>query len=141
MTLMRSALPVAATACTLLATMSITLAEGLPITPGLWEMTTQNPMTGTDVVRQECMTEAVFDPSHMIGKERGCDVSNQAVSGNTVDYDMTCQDPSGQGAMQAHFSFTIDGDQGNGNVDMSFDMGGQTMKMNHKVSAKRVGDC
>jgi hypothetical protein len=117
------------------------MAEGLPITPGLWEMTTQNPMTGADVVRQECMTEAVFDPSDMMGEERGCDISNQAVNGNTVDYDLACKDPSGQGAMQGHFSFTVDGDQGNGNVDMSLEFNGQTMNVSHTVSAKRVGDC
>ncbi|MEZ5930353.1 MAG: DUF3617 family protein [Alphaproteobacteria bacterium] len=131
----------AALAAALLAAASTAAAEGLPITPGLWEMTSKNPMTGQDHVRQECMTEAVFDPSEMMGEERGCSVSDETVSGNTVDYDMTCSDPNMPGSFNGHFTFTIDGDQGSGNVDMTFDMNGQTMTMSQQVSARRVGDC
>ena len=118
------------------------VAEGLPITPGLWEMTSQNPMTGEDDVFEECMSEGVFDPISMMEETDGCTFSNQTVSGNTIDYDMTCTDPDMPGAMTAQFSFTIDGDQGSGNVDMSMDMNGQTaMTMSTSVAAKRVGDC
>jgi len=116
-------------------------AEGLPITPGLWEMTTQNPMTGANEVQQECMTENVFHPSEMMEEDAGCTVSDEVVSGNTVDYEMTCSDPNMPGSMNGLFSFTIDGDQGNGNVDMTFDVNGQTMNMSYSIAAKRVGDC
>ena len=136
-----SVLHLSAAALILGAGAPVAFAEGLPITPGLWEMTSQNPMTGTDVVRQECMVDAVFDPSAMMGEERGCTVSDEVVSGNTVDYDLTCTDPNMQGSFNGHFSFTIEGDQGNGNVDMKFDVGGQTMNMSYDVAAKRVGDC
>jgi hypothetical protein len=136
-----SVLHLSAAALILGASAPVALAEGLPINPGLWEMTSQNPMTGADVVRQECMVDAVFDPSAMMGKERGCTVSDEVVSGNTVDYDLTCTDPNMQGSFNGHFSFTIEGDQGNGNVDMKFDVGGQTMNMSYDVAAKRVGDC
>jgi hypothetical protein len=134
-------LPSVATAFTLLAGGPAVLAEGLPITPGLWEVTSQNPMTGTNEVTQECMTEAVFDPQDMMGDTDGCTVSGETISGNTIDYDMTCSDPNMPGAMKGHFSFTIDGDQGSGTVDMSMEMNGQTMSMSSSMTAQRIGDC
>ena len=137
----RIALTTAAVALSLGATAPIVSAEGLPITPGLWEMTTQNPMTGRDHVRQECMTDAVFDPHKMMEAEQDCVIGSQSVSGNTLDYDMTCADPSGQGTMKGHFSFTVEGDQGHGNADMKVEFNGQAMNMNYSMTAARVGDC
>ncbi|MGI9492895.1 MAG: hypothetical protein ACR2QF_10905, partial [Geminicoccaceae bacterium] len=41
---------------------STAFAEGLPITPGLWEIKTQNSMLDSEEVQQSCMKDAVFDP-------------------------------------------------------------------------------
>jgi hypothetical protein len=134
--------PSVAAALTFLSVGSAAVAEGLPITPGLWEMTSQNPMTGEDDVLEECMSDGVFDPISMMEETQGCTFSNETVSGNSIDYDMTCTDPEMPGAMTAQFSFTIDGDQGSGNVDMRMEMNGQTaMSMSTSVTARRVGDC
>jgi hypothetical protein len=134
--------PSVAAALTFLSVGSAAVAEGLPITPGLWEMTSQNPMTGEDDVLEECMSDGVFDPISMMEETQGCTFSNETVSGNSIDYDMTCTDPEMPGAMTAEFSFTIDGDQGSGNVDMRMEMNGQTaMSMSTSVTARRVGDC
>lgn len=141
MMLKRLALPTAALAFSLGATAPIVSAEGLPMTPGLWEMTTQNPMTGRDHVRQECMTDAVFDPRKMMEAEQDCVIGDQSINGNTLDYDMTCADLSGQGSMEGRFSFTIEGDQGHGNADMKVEFSGQAMNLNYTMTASRVGDC
>ncbi|MGI9504983.1 MAG: DUF3617 domain-containing protein, partial [Geminicoccaceae bacterium] len=104
-------------------------AEGLPITPGLWEFTTQNPILGTNDVKQECVRDDTFDAASMLGDSEGCEISNETVSDKTIDYDMTCTDPGAGGSVKGHFSFMVDGDQGSGNADMTMDMGGQTMTM------------
>ncbi|MGI9486693.1 MAG: DUF3617 domain-containing protein [Geminicoccaceae bacterium] len=120
---------------------SAVFAAGVPITPGLWEITTQNSMLGTEEVNQQCMQEAVFDPTAILGDEEGCELSNETISGNTIDYDLACVDEGQQGSATGHFSFTIDGDQGNGNVDITFKVGGETMNMQYSMAAARVGDC
>lgn len=116
-------------------------AEGLPITPGLWEITTKNPMMDGQDVEQSCMKEAVFDPVSMMGDEEGCDVFNEKIQGNTVDYDITCVNDKEKGKAEGHFSFTIDGDHGDGQVDLKMSFGDQSMNMQYTVDAKRVGDC
>ncbi len=120
---------------------STAMAAGVPITPGLWEIKTQNSMLGTEEVNQQCMQDAVFDPAAILGDEEGCELSNETVSGNSIDYDLACVDEGQQGSATGHFSFTIDGDQGNGNVDMTFNVGGETMNMQYSMAATRIGDC
>lgn len=137
----RCRLPVLATALAVFALSSTAFAAGVPITPGLWEIKTQNSMLGTEEVDQQCMQETVFDPSTILGDEEGCELSNENVSGNTINYDLACVDEGQQGSATGHFSFTIDGDQGSGNVDMTFNIGEETMKMQYSMAAARIGDC
>lgn len=125
----------------MIALSSTAFAEGVPITPGLWEIRTQNSMLGTEEVNQKCMRDAVFDPAAILGEEEGCDISNESVAGNTVNYDLACIDEEQRGSAMGHFTFTIDGDQGNGNVDLTFNIGEDTMSMQYTMAAVRVGDC
>ncbi|MEM7041631.1 MAG: DUF3617 family protein [Pseudomonadota bacterium] len=116
-------------------------ADGVPITPGLWEIKTHNSLLGTEEVERQCMRKAVFDPASILGEEEACQVSNEIVSGNTVEYDLACADEEQRGSAAGHFSFTIDGDQGSGNVDLTLDVGGESMSMQYTLAAARVGDC
>lgn len=120
---------------------STAFAEGVPINPGLWEIKTHNSMLGTEEVEQQCMREAVFDPVSILGDEEGCEINNETVTGNTVDYDLACVDEQQRGSATGHFSFTIDGDQGSGNVDMTLDINGEVLNMQYSMAAARVGDC
>lgn len=141
MTMTTCRLAVLAPALAALTLSSTVFAAGVPITPGLWEIKTKNSMLGTEEVNQQCMQEAEFDPTAILGDEEGCELSNENVSGNTVDYDLACVDEGQQGSATGHFSFTIDGNQGNGNVDMTFNVGGETMNMQYSMAAARLGDC
>lgn len=136
-----SRLAVLSSAVVAIASSTAALAGGVPITPGLWEIKTHNSMLGTEDVDQQCMQETVFDPVSILGQEDGCQISNETVSGNTVDYDLACIDEQERGSATGHFSFTIDGDQGNGNVDMTFTIAGETMNMQYTMAAARLGDC
>lgn len=137
----KSRLPTLASALAILAYSSTAFADGVPITPGLWEIKTQNSMLGTEDIDQQCMQDTVFDPVAILGDEDGCEISNETVSGNTVGYDLACVDEQERGSATGHFSFTIDGDQGNGNVDMTFNIAGETMDMQYTMAAARLGDC
>ncbi|MGI9452180.1 MAG: DUF3617 domain-containing protein [Geminicoccaceae bacterium] len=120
---------------------STAFAEGLPITPGLWEIKTQNSMLGSEEVQKSCMKDAVFDPLSMMGKEEGCEIANEVITGNSVDYDVTCIDDQQAGKAEGHLSFTINGDQGYGKVDLTMSVGDQSMNMQFNMDAKRIGDC
>ena len=111
-------------------------AQGLPIRDGLWETTMQNPMTGERVTR-ECLKNAVLDPQTMLAGQDDCRMTEQALDGNTLTFTMVCGDGSGT----AHGRMSIEGDRGDGEIDMQFDMGGQQMSMSMSWDAVRIGDC
>jgi Protein of unknown function (DUF3617) len=111
-------------------------AEGLPVKDGLWETTMQNPMTGERVTR-ECLKNAVLDPQTMLEGQDDCRMTEQALDGNTLTFIMICGD--GSGTAQGRMS--IEGDRGDGEIDMQFDMDGQQMSMSMSWDAVRIGDC
>lgn len=117
-------------------------ADSLPITPGLWEITStrDNPMTGQQQTQtdQECIVEDRFDPIARMGDD-GCQVTNSDLDGNTLTFDLSCNMQGGQGTM--HGVYTIDGDRGEGEMTMQFSFGGQTMSMQNSSVARRIGDC
>jgi len=120
---------------------STVFAEGLPITPGLWEIKTENSVLGSEEVEQSCMKESVFDPLSMMGEEEGCKITNEIIAGNSVDYDVACVDDQQLGKAEGQFSFTIDGDRGNGKIDLTMTVGEESMKMEVNMDARRIGDC
>jgi Protein of unknown function (DUF3617) len=111
-------------------------AEGLPIKDGLWETTMHNPMTGARTSR-ECLKDAVLDPQKMLEGQSDCQMTEQALEGNTLTFTMACA--GGSGTAEGHMS--VEGDQGNGEITMQFDMGGRPMNMTMSWDAVRVGDC
>jgi Protein of unknown function (DUF3617) len=111
-------------------------AEGLPIKDGLWETTMQNPMTGERVTR-ECLKNAALDPQSMLEGQDDCQMTEQALDGNTLTFTMVCADGSGT----AEGRMAVEGDRGEGEITMHFDMDGQQMEMSMSWDAVRVGDC
>ncbi|MGI9285833.1 MAG: DUF3617 domain-containing protein [Pseudomonadales bacterium] len=123
---------------------AVAWAEGLAITPGMWETTTttENSVTGnrTDT-RKDCVKESVLDPSsQMQGMPKDqCQVKTK-VDGNTINYDMVCTPPQGV-KMNFTGSVTVDGDRMQGSMQMEGAMAGQAMTMSMKSTGKRLGDC
>jgi len=111
-------------------------AEGLPIRDGLWETTMKNPMTGERTSR-ECLKDTVLDPQSMLEGQDDCRMTEQARDGNTLTFSMECA--GGSGSAEGHMF--VDGDQGGGEINMHFDMGGRLMEMTMSWDAVRVGDC
>lgn len=111
-------------------------AEGLPIRDGLWETTMRNPMTGERTSR-ECLKDAVLDPQTMLEGQDDCQMTEQALDGNTLTFTMACAGGSGT----AEGRMSVEGDHGDGEISMEFDMGGRKMSMTMSWDAVRVGDC
>lgn len=123
---------------------AVVWAEGLPITPGMWETTTttESSLMGTRTdTSKNCVKESRLDPrTQMQGMPKDqCEV-NTKVSGNTMQYDMVCAQSEAV-KMTFNGSMTVDGDSMEGSMQMEGDMAGQKVTMNVKSSGKRVGDC
>ena len=128
--------------CSISILVSNVYADGLKIKPGMWEstMTTTNSMTGTTTdTSTTCMVEEEFDPMSMLEGTADCELTENTLSGNTLSYSMSCNI---QGAVsQIQGVYKVDGDEGEGTMNMEMDFGGQKMTMENVFTAKRIGDC
>jgi hypothetical protein len=111
-------------------------AEGLRVKDGLWETTMKSPMTGERTSR-ECLKDTVLDPQSMLEGQSDCQMTEHTLQGNTLTFTMTCAGGSGT----AHGRMSVDGDRGDGEIDMQFNMGDREMSMTMSWDAVRVGDC
>ena len=121
---------------------AITLADSLPIESGLWSMTstTTNPFTGTQTdTSQECVKEDEFNPKTFLKDMEGCELTNNKVSGNQLDFTMQCNIQGMVGTVNG--AFISDGDQASGQTVISVNMGGQSMQIQTEFSGNRIGDC
>ena len=120
-------------------------AQGVPIEPGMWEMTsTMNmPMSPQPRVstRVECIEEGELSPQAMTEEDMGssCNFETRMVDGNTMKWSMNCD--SMGGASRGEWEVTSHGDTLTGEGTVTVDMQGQAMVMTMKWDGKRVGDC
>jgi len=120
-------------------------ADGLPVEPGLWEMTsTMNmPMLPQPRVTTvtECMEESEISMDEMGGDEMGpnCKFDMAQVDGNTMKWSFDC--PVDGGTSHGEWEATSGGDTvvGKGLITVSFQ--DQVMEMTMAWEGKRVGDC
>lgn len=114
----------------------------LPMTPGLWEttVTSTNSFTGTQTnTQQECIVEDHFNPKKFAEGSDECELTESDVDGNTLTFTMACTMQGGSATMTG--SYTVDGDEGSGTMNMEGSFGGQTMTMESEMTAQRIGDC
>ena len=122
-------------------------AEGIDITPGMWEMnTTINiGMAGMSMPSQtnaitECVEEEELSPDDFnTDPENPCEISNVNIDDNTAEWSIVC--PTDMGTMEGQWVFTSDGDSISGNGSMSANYGGQQMDFKMTWEGKRTGDC
>ena len=119
-------------------------AEGVQMTPGMWEMTMTinmsmmpEPQTKTQM---ECIEEEEFTPQDFNNAQKSpCELSDIEVDGNTMSWGVSCPGPSG--SMTGNWVFTSDGDTVEGTGEMKANMGGKPVEMNMDWTGKHVGDC
>ena len=121
---------------------STVFAEGLKITPGLWQSTSTmtNSMTGsTTQTTENCVVEEEFDPMTMMEGAQGCELTENELDGNTLQFAMACNIQGAESVVQG--VYTVDGDNGEGSMSIEMSFGGQTMTMENVFTASRIGDC
>jgi len=107
--------------------------------PGEWESTMIMDMPGMpDIAKvpikvRQCLTDKDIIPQK---QEKGCNITKQKQDGNTVTWEMKCDDgTTGDGKV------TYAGSKFDGIVNMNINNKGQQMKTKMKMSGKRIGDC
>ena len=120
-------------------------ADGIPVEPGLWEMssTMNMPMMPQPRVTTttECMKESEISMDDMGGEDidPNCQFEMAQVDGNTMKWSVDC--PVEGGTSHGEWEATSSGDSvtGEGLVTISFQ--GQAMEMTMSWEGKRIGDC
>ena len=121
------------------------LAEGIPVEPGLWKMTStvNMPMLPQPRVTTvtECMekSEITMDEVGGEGMDPNCTFDMAQVDGNTMKWSVDC--PVEGGTSHGEWQATSGGDTvtGEGSLTMSFQ--GQTMEMTMNWEGQRIGAC
>ena len=121
------------------------LAEGIPVEPGLWKMTStvNMPMLPQPRVTTvtECMekSEITMDEVGGEGMDPNCTFDMAQVDGNTMKWSVDC--PVEGGTSHGEWQATSGGDTvtGEGSLTMSFQ--GQTMEMTMAWEGQRIGAC
>jgi hypothetical protein len=120
-------------------------AEGIPVEPGMWEMssTMTMPMLPQPRVTSttECIRESEISMDDMGGEgmDPNCEFEMAQIDGNTMKWSFDC--PVEGGTSHGEWEATSSGDSvtGKGLVTMSFQ--GQIMEMTMSWQGKRIGDC
>jgi hypothetical protein len=120
-------------------------AEGIPIEPGRWEMTSTvnmpmlpQPRVSTDI---ECIHESELSPEAMTeeGMDSSCSFDTIMVDGNTMKWSMDCA--LEQGGSHGEWEVTSHGDSLSGDGTVTIDVQGQAMVMTMVWEGKRLGAC
>ena len=120
-------------------------ADGIPVEPGLWEMssTMNMPMLPEPRVTTttECMKESEISMDDMGGEDMdpNCQFEMAQVDGNTMKWSFDCPVEGGTSHGEWEATSSGDGVTGNGVITMSFQ--GQNMEMTMSWEGKRIGDC
>mgnify|MGYP001820734813 CR=1 FL=1 len=120
-------------------------ADGIPIEPGLWEMTStinmpMMPQPQTNTV-SECVEESEISMDDMgtEGLEGECDFQLQQLDGSTMQWTVDC--PMEEGTSHGEWTATSHGDSVTGEGKLSMTVMGQSMDMTMTWEGKRIGAC
>lgn len=130
-------------ASVLLLSTTAAVAEDMQITPGMWEIqiTSKMPMLPQPTVKnmQQCFTASRISPEKIMQNSGNCEFSDVQASSSQVSWKMSCTGHGGN--MTGTGQFNSQGDSMNGTLQMSMQMQGQQITMDHQWSGKRIGDC
>jgi hypothetical protein len=116
------------------------MAEGLPITPGLWEARTRDLVGEVDeVIERRCVRDGVFDLAAEMAKDGSCAISNKTIAGNGMEFDVMCEDDGM--ILQGHISTVIDEEEGVHEAVLAVDLLGSRSEMHTLTEWRRIGAC
>lgn len=124
---------------------NISQADGIPIEPGQWEMTSTMTMSmmpqPKTTTTKECIEEDTLDPAAFnIDDENPCNISEVKIDSNTASWSINCPTDGGQ-TMEGSWEVTSHGDTLSGKGQMSTEFSGQKFGFDMAWKGKRIGDC
>jgi hypothetical protein len=124
--------------------LSTAVAEGIPIEPGEWKITTtmEMPMLPQPRVQTQthCFSESEISPESMSMEDLDprCTFDSE-VDGSTMKWSM--EGPAEGGSSRGDWTATSGGDTVKGNGVITAEFQGQSMVMNMSWDGARIGDC
>jgi hypothetical protein len=121
-------------------------ADGIPIEPGLWEMTStmHMPMLPQPQVNtvQECIEKSVISVDELQGEEMdpNCSFEMEQVDDKTMKWSFDCP-VEGGGTSHGEWQATSHGDRVQGGGTISMNVQGQAMEMTMNWVGQRIGAC
>jgi len=110
--------------------------------PGMWEITASMEMPGM-AMPPRTVTQCIRDtdnPDNLIPKDQNCVIENRNMVGNRLTWSMRCT--MGSTVMTGTGELTLSGSSYQGASQITVREGsGETMSMNSKYSARRLGNC
>ncbi len=134
-------------AAVLIATIATPAAFAQDVSPGLWEITMETRIPGSDVqaVPPSQMTQCLkaSDAAALVGAisnpgARDCSYTEKNYSGNTFRFAMVC---SGAFALKTRGEFSFMSTSLSGTITAIANVGGQATELTNKVTARRIGGC
>jgi hypothetical protein len=118
-------------------------ADGLPVVPGLWEVSWAMPdPLGGDPVRQSqrtCVRERTITTDRVNAQMTQCRVWNAVFKESSARWKMRCDTPAGP--ITGTGSLRSNGSAVSGSVDMAFAIGSLEVPVTGQFKGRRVGDC
>lgn len=120
-------------------------AAGVPIDPGMWEMTSTMTMSVMPQPRSttvsKCIEEDEISPENFeMDDNNPCNFTDVIIEGNKARWSINCPTDAGM-VMEGQWEFTSSGDSITGSGSMSTVFSGQTMGFDMTWEGKRIGDC
>ncbi|MDH3786933.1 MAG: DUF3617 domain-containing protein [Xanthomonadales bacterium] len=130
--------------CLLIASLPVH-AEGIPVEPGLWKMTSTVTMPMLPQPRvttmTECMTKSEISMDEVGGGDMdpNCSFEMSQVDGNTMKWTVDC--PVEGGTSHGEWQATSGGDTVTGEGLLTVSFQGQSMDMTMSWQGERIGEC
>ncbi len=125
----------------------VALAETPNVTPGEWEFVSVTSMSGdmqipdqTETERQ-CITQEELEGAEFgfIEEEEGCELLNQEMSADGLEYSMVCRAEGGEATIDGEMRFM--GEKIEGTVDIFTQSPMGELTMNTVIEGERIGNC
>lgn len=119
------------------------LGDELKVKPGQWEttMTTTNSLMPEPVVNTStvCVEDAAYDPETLLEGVERCRMTSTSVTGNTLRFAMDCSMHGADANVAGQYE--VSGDQGEGDMTVSMQMGPMVMKVEMDWTSVYLGAC
>lgn len=119
--------------------------DGIKITPGKWRitMTSQMPMMPQPRTKtsEECIARDTLSPEMLMENAEQCELTDIQIDGNKVTWQMSCNNPQGEGDFGAQGMLDVNGDTLQGRMDIAMTVNGQSMNASMDWAGQRIGDC